>query len=163
MILHTSPTHLNDSPEITRILNNPRITENLNPHIPYPYTLEDAHEWCTNVLPGALIHTAVRTENGKFIGAASIQLQNGKPTLGYYLDQDYWGRGIMSKHAQLVMKQASEMGLRKVYTHVRQGNSGSRKILERIGFKLVGTGKEMYGNKGLEHEAWFFEWTQQEL
>jgi ribosomal-protein-alanine N-acetyltransferase len=39
------PLHIDDAPILARLLNNKNIWDNLRDYIPYPYSLEDAHEF----------------------------------------------------------------------------------------------------------------------
>ena len=65
---------------------------------------------------------------GEMIGDSSlVKLENGY-RLGYWLGEEYWGRGIMSN--------AKREKVERVIADVKEGNWGSRKVLEKNGFKF---------------------------
>jgi len=59
-------------------------------------------------------------------------------TLGYYLAQRYWGRGLATEAARAFVDFGfGELGLTRIVSSVETGNDASRHILEKIGFTLV--------------------------
>ena len=78
--------------------------------------------------------------DGKAIGAAGIVLkddvykQNGE--IGYWIGQDFWGKGIGTKVvAELTRKAFEEFNLQRVYAEVFEKNYASARVLEKNGFK----------------------------
>ena len=75
---------------------------------------------------------------------ASVQIKNidwniPKAEIGYYIDQSFEGKGIISKATALVVDYGfNELGMRKLYIRTAQRNLGSRKVAERNGFTLEG-------------------------
>jgi ribosomal-protein-serine acetyltransferase len=55
------------------------------------------------------------------IGLKNIDLINKKADLGYWIGEEYWGRGIATECARLIINYAfssSDLGLREVIAYV---------------------------------------------
>ncbi|MEQ6388375.1 GNAT family protein [Bacillaceae bacterium S4-13-58] len=80
---------------------------------------------------------------GEIIGVAGyneIDWVNKITYLGYWLDSDFQGLGIMTKVARaLTTNVFQELGLHKVEIRVAKANQKSRAIPERLGFVKEGT------------------------
>ncbi|MCC6371466.1 MAG: GNAT family N-acetyltransferase [Bacteroidia bacterium] len=62
-----------------------------------------------------------------------------KGELGFYIDADYEGKGVLSKSLQYVITYAfSELKFIKVFMRVAEENTRSRKVAERLGFVTEG-------------------------
>lgn len=59
--------------------------------------------------------------------------------IGYWLDEDFNGRGIVTKSVLSMIDYAFELGMNKVEIRCAEGNESSRKIPIRLGFKEEGT------------------------
>ena len=98
--------------------NNPKIAHNLGAFFPSPYTIEDAQDWVSQNSPPADPHLnfAIVVE-GEAAGGIGIHPQSGvhscKGSLGYWLGEAHWGRGIA--HGDAVRSRRR-----------RAGRSGSR-------------------------------------
>lgn len=76
--------------------------------------------------------------HARFIGLAKLEVSAGKPDtaeLGYMLLPEFWGQGIASKIASLLMARAREQPeLRSLFAIIDPANLPSRKILINNGF-----------------------------
>lgn len=85
---------------------------------------------------------------GKLIGSAGfkqIERQHLRADLGYELDPDWWNRGIMTE----AVKAISDFGFNKMNLHSIEANIApehisSRRVLEKLGFKLEAHHREDY-------------------
>jgi RimJ/RimL family protein N-acetyltransferase len=59
--------------------------------------------------------------------------QDGEQEVGYWLGQEYWGKGIASRALALFLDQVTT---RPLYAHVAKHNTGSYRVLEKCGFKI---------------------------
>ena len=60
--------------------------------------------------------------------------------IGYDLNRDYWGRGIMTEALKGIIGYAFDVSeLNRIEAYVEPPNTASRKLLERIGFTYEGT------------------------
>ena len=59
----------------------------------------------------------------------------GEWEVGYWLGKEYWGSGIATL---AVAEYIRTVTTRPLYAHVAQHNIGSRRVLEKCGFKVIG-------------------------
>ncbi|NGN69601.1 GNAT family N-acetyltransferase [Streptomyces sp. A7024] len=96
--------------------------------------------WHTKVLgvPGNFVQTALA--DGEVAGGAVAWTQDGQRFLGYVFGREFWGRGIGTRTVRLFLEREQT---RPLYADPYIGNTGSWKLLERLGFEREGT--EAYG------------------
>jgi RimJ/RimL family protein N-acetyltransferase len=63
---------------------------------------------------------------------------SGKREVGYWIGKEYWGKGIATKALAAFLAHVTE---RPLYAHVAKHNIGSRRVLEKCGFTVVGEDK----------------------
>lgn len=77
--------------------------------------------------------------DGDFIGICllrSFYNQEGKVELGYVLNQKYWGNGIASEMAQVVIGYGfTNTDAREIVAVTTLGNTASQKVLTKAGMK----------------------------
>jgi RimJ/RimL family protein N-acetyltransferase len=76
------------------------------------------------------------------IGICGVLRREGltDPDLGFAFLPRHWGRGFALEAAQAVLEHArATLGLRRLVAITLPGNQGSKRVLERIGFRLEGT------------------------
>jgi RimJ/RimL family protein N-acetyltransferase len=61
--------------------------------------------------------------------------QDGEQEVGYWLGQEYWGKGIASRALLLFL---DVVRTRPLYAHVARHNVASLRVLEKCGFALFG-------------------------
>lgn len=72
--------------------------------------------------------------------ATSVGLDPGDVELGYRLLPSYWGRGLATRGARLLVRRAfAELGVAKVVATTMAVNTGSRRVLEKAGLRHVHT------------------------
>ena len=121
--------------------------------MPQPYTLEAAEEF----LEGRKEKRATGTGVGWAVAdpdtddlLANVSLFDIKPgreaEIGYWTHPSARGRGVMSEACGLVVRHAfipeddGGLGLKRLLVYAAEGNSASRRVIERNGF--VTTGRE---------------------
>lgn len=62
----------------------------------------------------------------------------GEREVGYWLGKEYWGKGIAT---QALAEYISIVKTRPLMAHVARHNVGSRRVLEKCGFKVIGEDK----------------------
>ena len=76
-------------------------------------------------------------ENGKLIGMCGFLKENYGIDFGYRYSKISWGKGFGFEAAKVVLSYGfSELGLEKVFGLTAEENSGSIRIIEKLGFKL---------------------------
>jgi ribosomal-protein-serine acetyltransferase len=105
-------------------------------------------------------HTAFKAgiwRNSVLIGCIDlhqIDWVNGSARIGYWLDEAHTGRGTMTRAARLLTEYAFEaLDLHRIEIHVATENQRSRRIPERLGFRLEGVLREVQRLRGtyLDH------------
>jgi len=134
------PFELTDSDSIAHYANNRLIWGNLRDRFPHPYTKMDALMFIEIVSRNKPLTEFAIDINGTAIGAAGIVLKddvyklNGE--IGYWIGQDYWGKGIGTMVvAELTRKAFEEFKLQRIYAEVFENNLASARVLEKNGFK----------------------------
>lgn len=59
---------------------------------------------------------------------------SGEQEVGYWIGKEYWGRGIATQALLLFL---GLVKVRPLYAHVVKHNIGSRRVLEKCGFKVI--------------------------
>lgn len=136
---------LSDAGDLSAALNNQKILNNLRDGLPYPYTQKDAENYINFILSSAPQDTfAYAIEvGGRAVGSIGAFRQGNihrrTAELGYYLAEEYWGRGIMTEAVtQLCDKLFAETDILRIFAEPFAHNIGSRRVLEKAGFQLEG-------------------------
>ena len=94
---------LSDARDLATALSNKKIQDNLRDGLPYPYTEKDGKEFISTMLAANENDTFAFaiTVNGKVIGSIGAfrqtNIHNKTAELGYYIAEEYWGKGIMTE------------------------------------------------------------------
>jgi RimJ/RimL family protein N-acetyltransferase len=62
----------------------------------------------------------------------------GEREVGYWLGREFWGRGIATEALSQFL---GVVKTRPLFAHVAKHNHGSRRVLEKCGFKVIGEDK----------------------
>lgn len=107
-----------------------------------PNTLAETESFIADAMiarPGRMM-TAVMME-GKVIGSAAIWRTDDTGLvgeMGYTLNQDYWGQGLATEVAGLLISIGREkLGLRRIEATCDPQNAASIRVLEKSGFALI--------------------------
>jgi RimJ/RimL family protein N-acetyltransferase len=123
--------------------NNRNVWRNLTEKFPYPYTEADADRWFSFLgEKSEPTHWAIEVD-GRAVGGVGMtpgELEYRKSArFGYWLGEQYWGRGIMSAAARAASDYAlSHHNLVRLDAPVYEWNPVSMRILEKCGFVREG-------------------------
>lgn len=122
--------------------NNYKIWLNLRDSFPYPYTIDHAREWVTIASVPPVMHFAIEV-NGAAVGGIGFNqnddIHRRSVEIGYWLGEDFWGRGIMSEAVKAVTGYAFiNWDITRIYAGVFEWNPASMRVLEKAGYKLDG-------------------------
>jgi len=139
-----------DAESIYRLANNPIIAAMTGMPHPYP-GIAGAEQWIEStwrrLAARTEIHLAI-TLTGEdqaigYIGLNSIDYDNKSTELGYWLGEPYWGRGLGTEAAALMIAHAfRELGLNRVFARCRDDNRRSYRVMEKIGMRFEGLARE---------------------
>ena len=133
-----------DASSLARHGNNQKIARNLRDSFPHPYTVEHARAWIQHVKENEnKTRFVITNQHNEAIGEIGfvVQLDVHRFTaeIGYWLSEDHWGRGVMSRAVACVADFAfNEMGLVRLFADVQENNESSGRVLMKCGFQLEG-------------------------
>jgi len=93
--------------------------------------------------------------NGQVAGSVSSYLDEGKPEVTYWLGKEYWGNGIATWALREFL--VNHNPTRPIYARVAKDNLGSRRVLEKCGFTIIGESKGFANARGQEIEEFLLE------
>lgn len=74
-----------------------------------------------------------------YINVKNIEWEVPKCEIGYFIDEDYEGKGIMTKQIKKTVDYCfNELGMMKIYLRIGKENEGSRIIAKKTGFEKEG-------------------------
>lgn len=136
---------LSDAKELAAALNNEHILNNLRDGLPIPYTERDAEDYIRAMLSADENSTFARaiTLDGRVVGSIGAFRQGNihrqTAELGYYLAEEYWGKGIMTDAIRKLCDTIFETtDILRIYAEPFSYNAGSRRALEKAGFAFEG-------------------------
>ena len=140
------PWKLEDARALAKVLNNPRVLENLRDGLPYPYTKQDAEDYIRFMRaaePDRAFAFAV-TVDDCVVGSISVfrqeNIHSRTGEVGYYLGRKYWGKGYMTEALQQLCEMVfTGSDLIRLYAEPFAHNIASCRVLEKAGFQLEGT------------------------
>jgi [ribosomal protein S5]-alanine N-acetyltransferase len=150
---------VNDAKLITSFMNY-KIAKNLY-DVLYPYTMKNAVDFIrsshSDFNTFNAIHFAIEYKSVNdsllfvgVIGLKGIDLVNRKASLGYWIGEEYWDKGIATAAVQLVISYAfSELGLEEIYAYVFPENKTSIRVLEKNGMNQIGEVNEYHIVSGI--------------
>lgn len=115
---------------------------------PAHQSVEESRDVIQNVFCGAEAYAVCRKGDGRAIGAIELKLnghtdmtdRDDECELGYWLGKPFWGQGIMPEAVREVLRYAFEdLGMKKVWCGYYEGNTKSRRVQEKCGFRYQRT------------------------
>lgn len=88
----------------------------------------------------SILYRAVEI-NGEAAGEIGVSLQKDRSSkeaeLGYWLSEDYWGLGIMTRAVgEMVKMSFGKFKINRIFATPFESNYASHRVLEKAGFKL---------------------------
>lgn len=131
---------------LARIINNPKVQDNLRDGIPYPYTKADAEFFINEMLKAdqnSMFAFAIFADN-VLCGSISVARQENihfrTGELGYYLGEPFWGRGIATEAVNQICRYVFEhTDIVRIFAEPFSHNIPSCRVLEKNGFQCEGT------------------------
>lgn len=105
--------------------------------------------WHRNLAaPTVIIRTIL--VDGAVAGSVLSYETDGEPEVSYWLGRAFWGRGIAT--AALARFLAEVNPQRPIFARVAKDNLGSRRVLEKCGFTVIGEDKGFANARNAEIE-----------
>lgn len=134
-----------DLPRIAELAGDWNVAQMLGA-VPHPYRLADAEEflreaekdWGRDSFVFAIAPAGETSESA--CGIISLfSLVSGQPTLGFWLGEPYWGRGLMTEAVGALTAFAFErLKAPLLEAHYLSDNPASGRVLEKNGFEETG-------------------------
>lgn len=132
-----------DEPSLVRHANNRKVWRNLRDSFPNPYTMADARQW-VNLASTRLANQAFAIDVGGFaVGGIGLRpdddINRHCAEIGYWLGEEYWGRGIATEAVTAVTDYAlRSLGFGRLYAQIFEWNESSVRVLEKSGYEFEG-------------------------
>ena len=163
------PIRAGDAPAIQRRFPQWEIVRFLSAHVPWPYPPDGAAENMVDTLAELerreKLHWAITLKGGddELIGRIDLWPETGeRDQRGFWLDPEFWGRGLMTEAADAVSEYAfTELDWPRLYLCNAEANVGSHRVKEKQGARIIDRIPAQYvSGQGtrvvwvLEREAW---------
>jgi RimJ/RimL family protein N-acetyltransferase len=130
-----------DAPSLARQANNRAIWRNLRDLFPHPYAEADAVAFIARTQSQHPEHDFAIAVDGAAVGAVGLKLHEDvervSGELGYWLGEEFWGRGITTEAVRAVTRYGLEaLGLTRIYALPFEWNTASCRVLEKAGYFL---------------------------
>ena len=137
------PWRLDDAESLARHANNRKIRLGVRDLFPHPYTIQDAHEFLQRTINEQPAMKFCIEIEGTAVGGIGVHpgedVHRHTATVGYWLDDEFWGRGIMTEALTVVTDFCFEnFPLRRISAEVFANNPASARVLEKAGFTFEG-------------------------
>ena len=93
--------------------------------------------------------------NKQVVGSVLSYENGGKPEVSYWLGKEFWGKGYATWALAEFLSHHNK--IRPIYARVAKDNLGSRRVLEKCGFKQIGEAKGFANARGKEIEELLLE------
>ncbi|MEU8653102.1 GNAT family N-acetyltransferase [Streptomyces sp. NPDC048737] len=127
------PVHDSDLPVFYRQMNDPESLRMaaFTPEDPADRDAFDAR-W-RRIRASAAVVRAVLAD-GDVVGSAAVYGEPGEREVTYWVDRSHWGRGIATAALRALLAEVPE---RPLYARAAEDNAGSRRVLEKCGFRVT--------------------------
>jgi RimJ/RimL family protein N-acetyltransferase len=158
VLVNLREVSINDAQDITHLMSY-NVSKYLW-EVPNPYSVGDALDFIKSAHIDfnsfKALHFAIEYKtkskprnNVVLVGAISLKnmdLVNKKASLGYWIGEQYWGRGIATECVSMIIDYAfsAELGLKELSAYIFPGNKASIRVLEKNGMNKVGEVNEYH-------------------
>ncbi|MBZ5567386.1 MAG: GNAT family N-acetyltransferase [Acidobacteriia bacterium] len=134
-----------DADDIFAYASDPQVTTYVfwEPH----RTLDDTREFLQRTLKGyaeglppawGMEHLADKVVIGT-CGMFEVQAQHARAEIGYAVGRKYWGQGLMTEAVGAMLAYGfNTLGLNRIEARCDVENTGSWRVMEKVGMKLEG-------------------------
>ncbi|MGI9073190.1 MAG: GNAT family N-acetyltransferase [Bryobacteraceae bacterium] len=133
-----------DKTSLIRHANNKKVSRNLRDRFPYPYTDAHANAFLAAARdPNSRDFIYAIVVGGEAVGGIGVHprkdVERHSAETGYWLGEDFWGRGIATAAVRKVSQRAlCEPDIYRIFATVFASNPASARVLEKAGFMREG-------------------------
>lgn len=140
------PWHEEDAVDLYLYAKNPDV----GPIAGWPVhtSVDNSREIIRSILSTPETYAVVLKTTNKAIGSiglmigsqSNIGLPNNECEVGYWIGVPYWGQGLIPEAVKALQKHAFEdLGMKKMWCGYFDGNTKSKRVQEKCGFKYIMT------------------------
>ena len=108
---------------------------------PVHVSVEDSRNIIRGVLSAPETYAVCLKESGKPIGSIGfhrkdLAVSDDEYELGYWIGKAFWGQGLIPEASREMLRHAFEdLGMQRIWCGYYDGNTKSRRVQEKLGFK----------------------------
>lgn len=150
------PYRQEDLDAVVDIMSNWEVTRWLSLNVPFPYSRQDGETFIAEAISqfedGSSARYAIDDkETGRHVGGIRVFSETPETEIGYSIHPDFWGRGMGTEILKATVGAGFYGGIITCFVaQTATENIGSRRILEKVGFKNAGTPPPEYSRCGHE-------------
>lgn len=138
-IFKLRPWLASDSESLLQVANNRNIAKFMADTFPHPYNEEHANKFIAFANKDEPIHIFAIDVDGKAVGGIGVHPQEGiqqkNAELGYWLGEEYWGKGIATAAVkEMILFAFKTYNIDRLFGRTFGNNPASQKVLEKAGF-----------------------------
>ncbi len=133
------PWRTGDETSLEKHANNRKIWRNVRDHFPNPYTRGDAMRWILHASSALSENVFAICVDGNAVGSIGLVAKDDvyrkSMEIGYWLGEEFWGRGIMTEAVGAVSQYGFDrFDIVRLYADVFEWNNASMRVLEKNGY-----------------------------
>src|SRR4029453_6056472 len=137
------PWRLDDAESLVRHAKNRKVWLAVRDLFPHPYTIQDAHEFLQQAISEQPEMKFCIEIEGAAVGGIGVHpgqdVYRHTATVGYWLGEQFWGRGIMTEAVTAVTDFCfGNFPLRRISAEGFANNPASQRVLQKAGFTFEG-------------------------
>lgn len=141
--------------------NNINVAKHLRDRFPHPYTRQHAREFLAFAASLEDQSNLAIEVDGGAVGAIGYvpghDIERFSAEIGYWLGEEYWGRGIATEALRLTTEHAfGQRRLLRLFALPFAENSASLRVLEKAGFVREGLLRASSVKYGVPRDQWLF-------
>ena len=157
------PLTLDDSDRIEELAGEYDVAKSTI-NIPHPYPKGSACQFIESIQSAEqnnkiVMLVIVNKESQLLIGLINLNLsiQYRRGELAYWIGKPYWGNGYGTEAAKALLKYGfNQLKLNKIFAASFTSNTGSWKVMEKIGLKYEGTLKQHVSRFGQFYDLTYY-------
>ncbi len=128
-----------DLDSLVKYANNQNVAKWLTNQFPHPYTKEDGKAYLSMIANDNPTKVFAIEVNGEAVGSIGIfpqaDIYEKNAEMGYWLAEEYWGQGIMTKSIQEIVEYGfCTFDIVRIFARPFSTNLKSQRVLEKAGF-----------------------------
>lgn len=136
------PLAVYDAVSVARLLGPDPEGLRMTASIPEPCTEDAARRWIAQKTSSSTGYAfaVTRSYDGEFMGVIGYGGPPGEITIGYWIGRPFRRKGYATEAIRTILRQASDLGIRRLFAETFPDNPASSHVLVKNGFRRTGRG-----------------------